>query len=258
MFARTSTAGSSNSDAHHPAHLVFDRAARCVRRRGSACPGRRRSGDGAGSAPSSSLPWSVSGRASSPTNVRRDHVVGQPCGEDVRAAPPWWVTQRRPRARRTRRARARRRASAAGHHGAGRHATGAVERSDDLRGLDPEAAELDLPVQPAEEGDLAVRPAAGPGRRCGTPAAAARRPVQRDEAGGGQLRVVAVAAADQRRRRGTARPARPAATGCSDAVEDQRGGVGDRPADGRGAVALSRGRPCPRSRRPCTRSARSC
>ena len=68
MFAWTSTAGSSNSARTIPPTWSSIEPP-AVSGAGVGCPGRRRSGDGAGSAPSSSLPWSVTGRESSPTNV---------------------------------------------------------------------------------------------------------------------------------------------------------------------------------------------
>ena len=82
MFAWTSTAGSSNSDRTIPPTWSSTEPP-TVSGAGDGCPGRRRSGDGAGSAPSSSLPWSVTRQGVEPDERGRHHVVGQPCGEDV-------------------------------------------------------------------------------------------------------------------------------------------------------------------------------
>ena len=101
---------------------------------------------------------------------RRDHVVGQPLAE-LRAQPV-----------------RRRRRGAVGHHvgdqprsrrPSSRATTTASrtpgwrgERGLDLAQLDPEAADLDLVVEPAQVLERAVRQARAPGRRCGTSALA--------------------------------------------------------------------------------------
>ena len=195
-------------------------------RRGPRRPGR----SGAGSAVRSSLPFGVSGSASSTTNAAGTMYSGS------RAARRGAQARRRPAPR------------APARHEVGdqprspavssRTTTAACatagcagERGLDLAELDAEAADLDLVVGAAEELEVAVRAPARPGRRCGTAARRARRERIGDEALRGQARAVQVAARQARARRRTARRARPTGTGCTPGVEHVRRAVGDARAD---------------------------
>ena len=115
----------------------------------------------AGRADSSSLPLIVNGKASMPNEPGRDHVLGQPgrqegaqvgggrCGgavggHDVRHEVGLSGGVRVVVGRPVR------------DDGARRDTGKTVDGGDDLGGLDPETPDLDLLVQTAEEGDLAV------------------------------------------------------------------------------------------------------
>ena len=112
-------------------------------------------------------------------------VLAQICGQGVSRRPRHDISRQRLAAR-----------LLAGHHGRLRHLRVAQEGRLDLAGLDAEAADLHLPVAPAEELDGAVRPPAGEVAGAVEPLALLGREEVGHEALGGQIRPAAIAAGE--------------------------------------------------------------
>ena len=201
------------------------RARRRARRRGPrprsprapprpACAGRRTPVGSAaatarapGSARRSTLPFGVSGSASSATNAAGTMYSGSLCAERGRAA-------------RRRRARPRRarpvgdeplvagRVLAHDDHAPRARRAAARSAGLDLAELDAEAADLDLVVDAAEELERRRRAASGAGRRCGRGAPPASRERDRGRSARPSAPAGRGSRARRRRRRCRARPAR--------------------------------------------------
>ena len=107
----------------------------------------------------------------------------------------------------------------------------AAQRRLDLAELDPEAADLDLVVDPAEVLQVAVRRAGGRGRRSGRAGSPPRRRTGRARSARPSAPAGRDSRAPRRRRRRTARPARRPAPDGTLRVEHVEPQIGDRAAD---------------------------